>query len=69
MFCWGSHNHGVLGLGSGIKESQFFPIKVIIDECSPENQDLLEVVEISSGKNHVGAICRKKTNSNGDSSN
>ena len=58
IFCWGSHKHGILGLGAGIKDSQFFPIKVIIDESS-DSSDQLDILDLSTGKNHVGVICRK----------
>lgn len=56
LFCWGSQKEGVLGLGEGI-ENQYFPIKVIVDE---NNNDQIEVTEISAGKNHAGIICRKR---------
>jgi Regulator of chromosome condensation (RCC1) repeat len=46
-------------LGSGIKESQYFPIKIIIDELS-DSSDQLDVLDLSAGKNHVGVICRKR---------
>ena len=60
MFCWGSSKHGVLGIGQGIQEPQYFPIKVIIDEAG-DNSDQVEVLDLSAGKNHIGIICRKKT--------
>jgi alpha-tubulin suppressor-like RCC1 family protein len=56
LFCWGSSKEGILGLGDN-SDDQYFPIKVIIEES---RNDIIEVTEVSAGKNHVGIICREK---------
>lgn len=56
MFSWGSEKGGVLGIGK-ITGNQYFPIKVVIDE---ENEDNIEIIDMSAGRSHVGVIVKKK---------
>ncbi|CDW85161.1 UNKNOWN [Stylonychia lemnae] len=65
IFSWGSEKDGVLGIGS-VEGPQHFPIKVMIEE---ENEEQLEILDMSTGKAHVAIIVRRKNEvdqSNGD---
>eukprot|EP00347_Sterkiella_histriomuscorum_P016763 403351945 len=58
LFSWGSEKDGVLGLGK-IEGNQYFPIKVLIDE---ENEEQIQVLQISAMRSHVGALVKRQGN-------
>jgi alpha-tubulin suppressor-like RCC1 family protein len=61
LFSWGSEKDGVLGIGKAVNP-QFFPTKVVMDE----NNEALDILEISAGKNHVGVVCKRRNDEDGN---